>query len=157
MKPMKTRIATLGLLIALCQAVAGADQRHTPESGSTERKAICDGARAHVMKRYVSSKTPLPQPLVFKIERIEVSAGYCSFEAIPVFKDGSPVGSEYVEDVVFNFCLKGTKDAWNVIYDFSRTDVPDDTELRQIWREFPKEFPFDLLPKFWRDLLNRVK
>ena len=32
-----------------------------------------------------------------------------------------------------------------------------DPELKQMWGEFPKEFPSLLLPKFWRDHFNRIK
>ena len=154
---MNTKILLFSLLVTFSHLSFAADFPHTPERGSAERQAICDGARAYVIEEYVSP-TKLPQPLVFKIERIEVIDGYCSFEAIPVFKDGSSVGTEYYfMDIAFNLCLKRTNDKWHVIYDFSRTDVPDATELKQIWRSFPKEFPFALLSKFWRDNLDRVK
>ena len=153
---MKTKIVLFGLLVAVSHEVSAADARHTPERGSPERQSICDGARVYVIKKYSSAAT-LPQPLIFKIERIEVLGSYCSFQAIPLFKDGSPISTEYIEDVVFDLCLKRTDSKWRVIYDFSRTDVPNDAELKQMWRTFPKEFPFVLLPKFWRDHFNRIK
>jgi hypothetical protein len=146
----------LSLLAAVSPVVSATDTRHTPERGSPERQSICDGARAYVAKKYVT-QTKLRQPLIFKIERIEVLGNYCSFQAIPLFRDGSPISTEYIEDIVFDFCLERTDGAWRVIYDFSRTDVPDDAELKQMWRAFPREFPFILLPKFWRDHFNRIK
>ncbi len=133
-----------------------ADTRHTPKPGSSERRAICDGARAFVMKNYVNPKK-LPQSLVFKIERIEVMGRYCSFEAIPKFKDGSTMGTDYVMDIVFELCMERTNDTWNVVYDLSSTDVPSDPQLKVMWRAFPKEFPIVLMPKFWRDHFNRIK
>ena len=35
------------------------------------------------------------------------------------------MSTEYVADIVFDLCLQRTKDSWRVIYDFSRTDVPE--------------------------------
>jgi len=66
------------------------------------------------MKEYVTA-TKLPQPLIFKIERIEAAGNYCSFKAIPLFKDGSPMSTTYVEDIVFDLCLQRTKESWSVI------------------------------------------
>lgn len=153
---MKARILLVGWVVAGCHIAAAADVPHTPERGSSERQAICDGARVHVMKQYVTT-TKLPQPLVFKIERMEVIGNYCSFQGIPLFKDGSPVSTEYMADIAFDLCLQRTKDSWRVIYDLSSTDVPSDPELKQMWGEFPKEFPSLLLPKFWRDHFHRIK
>ena len=153
---MDARLLFFCLLAGLPSAVAATDLRHTPEAGSPERQSICDGARAYVLKNY-TTQSKLPQSIVFKIERIEVIGDFCSFEAIPRFQDGSPVSTDYIFDVVFDLCLKKTNHAWRVIYDFSRTDVPNDDELKQMWRRFPKDFPFTLLPEFWRDHFNRIK
>jgi hypothetical protein len=72
----------------LCVAAATAKEQqliHTPKSGSPERQAICDAARAFVLGKYVNAA--LTQPIVFKIEHISVQEPYCNFEAIPLFKD----------------------------------------------------------------------
>jgi hypothetical protein len=96
--------------------------RYTPTLGSPERKAICDDVRSYVLQKYASG-TKVPQPLVFKIDRIKVLGNYCSFKAIPLFKDGSFISTDYIADIAFDLCLRRTDDNWRVIYDFSRTDV----------------------------------
>lgn len=154
---MNAKSVLLSFFLAVSSIASASDTRHTPKPGSAERNSICDGARAYVLKEYISPKTKLPQPVVFKIERIEVIGEYCSFRAIPLSKDGSSMDTEYVMDIVFDLCLKRTKGAWQVVYDFSRTDVPTDDEFRQMWRKFPKDFPYALVPKFWRDHFDRVR
>jgi hypothetical protein len=153
---MNIKTLILTFLFAVSGIVCAGDAPHTPKPGSEERQSICDGARPFVMKEYVSSKK-LPQPLLFKIERMNVLGNYCSFQATPVFKDGSPVSTDHIMDIVFDFCLKKTGDTWEVIYDLSSTDVPSDTELKQMWNDFPKDFPSTLIPEFWRNHFNRVK
>ena len=81
---------------------------------------------------------------------------YCNLEAIPLFKDGSYIGTEYIEDVGFNFCLKETAGTWEVIMDLSRTDIPDTSELRKIRGNFPRDFPLSLLSPNWRERLERM-
>ena len=152
---MNTRLTLIALLLCVPLLAAVAGPVHTPAPGSPERQAICDGARAHVIAHYTTN-AKLPQPIVFKVEKLRSDGDYCYFEGLPLFKDGTPVGTDYIADIVFELCLKRSGDRWRVIYDLSRTDVPDDTELKQIWRAFPKDFPFQLIPKFWQDLLNRV-
>ena len=127
---------------------------HTPEPGSRERIAICDAARAFVLSRYASNQA-LPQAIVFKIEHLSVQEPYCNFEAIPLFKDGSNISTEYMEDIAFNFCLKKTAGRWDVILDLSRTDVPDAAELRTIKSNFPGDFPLSLMDDTWRQLLGK--
>ncbi len=153
---MNTKTLIFAFLIAVSGIVCAADDQHTPEPGSKERQAICDGARPFVIKNYVSTKK-LPQPLLFKIQRIQVTGNYCSFEALPVFKDGSPVTTEHIMDIVFDLCLKKTGDTWEVIFDLSSTDVPSDIQLKQMWNDFPKDFPSTLIPEFWSKHFNRVK
>lgn len=148
------------LIFAFFAAISGitnaADAPHTPEPESVERQSICDGARSFVMKHYVSS-SKLPQPILFKIKKISVSESYCSFEATPVFKDGSAVSTEYIMDIVFDLCLKKNNDKWEVIYDLSSTDVPDDKRLKQMWQDFPKDFPPALIPEFWSNHFKRIR
>src|SRR2546422_9130402 len=107
-------------------ALAGAQSDYTPKPGSSERQAICDAARTYVLRKYATA--PLPQPIVFKIDRVRVQDHYCNFEAIPLFKDGGYVSPQYMVDIVFNLCFKRTNNRWNVIVDLSRTDVPDAAE-----------------------------
>jgi len=127
---------------------------HTPKIGSLERKAICDAARPYVLSNYAIAAPP--QPIVFRISHISVQEPYCNFEAIPLYKDGSYISTEYVEDIGFNFCLKETAGTWEVIMDLSRTDVPDTSELRKIRDNFPRDFPLSLLSSDWRERLERI-
>lgn len=153
---MKINNLIFAFLFSVSGIVCATDAHHTPEPGSKERQSICDGALPFVIKNYVSPKK-LPQPLLFKIERINVVGNYCSFTAIPVFKDGSNVSTDYMMDIVIDLCLKKAGNTWEVIYDLSSTDVPNDSQLKQIWNDFPKDFPFTLIPEFWRNHFNRIK
>jgi hypothetical protein len=141
-----------GAIILLCTAVpvAGA---HTPKPGSPERQAICDAARAYVLKHAIARP---PQPIVFKIEHLSVTDPYCNLEAVPLLKDGSYASPKYMPDIVFNLCLKKTSGRWEVIYDLSRTDVPSGGELERIKRNFPPDFPISLLSATWQNLLGDV-
>lgn len=126
---------------------------HTPEPGSLERQEICNAARAFVLSKYTNNQ-PLPQAIVFKIEHILVQNPYCNFEAIPLFKDGSNISTDYIEDIAFNFCLKKAAGRWDVIIDLSRTDVPDNAERQMIRNSFPDDFPMSLLSTSWRKILG---
>jgi len=95
--------------------------------------------------------------MVFKVRRMEALGNYCGFEALPFFKDGSQVGTEYIMDIVLNLCLKKVNGKWRVVSDLSSTDVPNPAQLKQIWHEFPKDFPFALLSEFWREQFNKLK
>lgn len=153
---MNNKTLIFAFIIAVSGIICAADTYHTPEPGSEERQSICDGARPFVIKNYVSPKK-LPQPLLFKIQRINVAGNYCSFTAIPVFKDGTNVSTDYMMDIVIDLCLKKTGDIWEVIYDLSSTDVPSDAQLKEMWHDFPKDFPSTLIPDFWRKHFNRIK
>lgn len=126
---------------------------YTPLPGSPERQAICDTMRDFVAKNY--TLRPLPKPIVFKIESLRVQGNYCHFQGFPIFKDGSDAIGPYVYDIVLSTCLKKGGNGWRVVYDLSRTDVPDAAELRQIRRAMPKDFPLTVLSRFWRELLER--
>jgi hypothetical protein len=144
----------LGLIllsVGVLEARAGSD--YTPKPGSSERQAICDAARTYVLSKYTTA--PLPQTIVFKIDRIRVRDHYCNFEAIPLFKDGSYITPQSMVDIIFNLCFKRTDNRWNVIVDLSRTDVPDPAELQTIKHNFPKDFLVSLLSPTWRDLFNK--
>jgi hypothetical protein len=147
----------LGALLLLSSSVVDvrAQSDYTPKPGSSERQAICDAAREFVLSKYTTA--PLPQTIVFKIDRIRVRDSYCNFEAIPIFKDGSYIGPQYMVDIAFNLCFKRTDNRWNVIVDLSRTDVPDPAELHTIKRNFPPDFPVSLLSPAWRDLVNKSR
>ena len=126
---------------------------HTPKPGSSERQAICDGAREYVMQKYATQR--LPQPLVFHIDHIAVEDGYCFFEATPRFKDGGFVPPNYLPDMAYNLCLREKGKRWSVILDLSRSDVPDASEIATIKQQLPPDFPFAVFSPGWRSILNR--
>ena len=149
---MKYRCSLHLVLPFVALMSASAADIHTPKTGSAERQAICDGARAHVMARYATR--PLPQAIVFKIDHLSVAGDYANMEAIPLLKDGSYAAPNYLPDIGFNFCLKNTDGRWQVIADLSRSDVPDATEAAALKRSLPADFPLAVLSSTWRDLLR---
>jgi hypothetical protein len=147
-------VLAVGILLLILPVRTRAEGVHTPQPGSAQRKAICCDVRAYVLKQYAVA--PLPRPIVFRIERLAVQGRYCSFQAIPLFEDGSYVSPEYVTDIVFDLCLEKSESGWQVVYDFSRTDVPDEVEIRELKQSFPKDFPAVLIPDFWRKLFEET-
>jgi hypothetical protein len=143
----------LALTLAVSIAPSVADMPHTPAPGSAERVAICDAARLFTMKNYIAP-SKLPQPLVFHVDKMTVLGVYCYFEPSPLFKDGTPMDTRYIMDIDLEFCLAKSHGKWAVVWDLSRTDVPDASELKQMRRNFPKDFPLTLLPEDWRKMLE---
>ena len=141
-------LAFLGLSI-----VVSARAQTTPKPGSAERQAICDGARAHLMSKYVSGA--LRQAVVFKIDHLLVADGYANMEAIPIYKDGSNISPELLPDIGYNFCLQRTGSGWRVIADLSRSDVPSTAEAAAIKQRLPQDFPRAVLSTGWQQLLGR--
>ena len=142
--------AVLATLLALGQA--SAQTVHTPKPGSPERQAICDAARSYVLSKYASK--PLPQPIVFKIGHLAVAGAYANMEAIPLFKDGRDVDSEYLPDVALNFCLKKEETRWRMIVDLSGTELPGAAEVQSIKRQLSADFPLSLFTPTWQRLLG---
>lgn len=153
---MKSKIRLCGwlfvLLLSIFLPTARAQTAYTPKAGSPERQAICDAARVFVLDKYATGT--LPQSIVFKIRHLAVTNRYCNFEAIPLFKGGSYVGSEYIPDIAFNFCLQRTESGWRVIVDLSRTDVPDGAEVEKIRSSLPPDLPRSVFSPTWRRLLG---
>ena len=138
------------LLLSIFLSTAQAQNVYTPKAGSPERQAICNAARVFVLNKYATGT--LPQPIVFKIEHLAVQGSYCNLEAIPLFKDGSYIGSDYMVDIAFNLCLGKTGVYWHVIADLSRTDVPSAAEVSTIRHNLPPDFPLSVLSATWREL-----
>jgi hypothetical protein len=136
------------LLVLLWPLTALADSAYTPRPGSAERKQICDAMRVFVEARKA------PKPVVFKIDQIRVSGSYCYFEGYALYADGRRVPENILPDVVYTTFLKRDKGGWQVIHDLTRTDVPSESEIAELRREFPAEIPRQLVPQFWRELLN---
>jgi hypothetical protein len=136
------------LMMVLWPLTAVAESPHTPHPGSPERKQICDAMRGFV------TADKAPKPVVFKIEQIKALGKYCHFQGYALYSDGSRVPENILPDVVYNTFLKREKGGWRVIHDLTRTDVPSESEIEVLRREFPAEIPRELIPRFWRDLLR---
>ncbi len=145
---------TLRLLITVCLACLvlpiRAEDAHTPKIGSAERKEICDGLRSFLISEYAEKK--LPKPIVLKIEYMKVLGDYCFVECEPVFEDGKSALGPYFPDMGYTHCLKRFNVGWHVIVDLSRSDVPDATEIAQIKKSFPGDFPMNLISPGWQDI-----
>jgi hypothetical protein len=144
---------------ATAVAVAGSDVIvQTPNEGKTETaapdlEALINAAKDYVLQNYVHK--PLPKELALQVQTVKINGKYGMIEAIPVFADQSEIGSEYIEDLLFQLCLKkDDQGQWQVVYDLSRSDVPSAEELQHIKAEFPKDFPTKLLPDFWKKLFE---
>lgn len=139
-------------VIVCVVATAAAQTARTPQPGSPERQAICDAARAYVLSKYASRA--LPQPIVFKIDRIVVAGEYANMQAVPLLKDGRYAAPEYLPDIAFNFCLEKSASGWRLIADLSRSDVPEGAEAAAIRRRLPADFPLSVLSPTWQQLLG---
>ncbi|HEV3409640.1 MAG TPA: hypothetical protein VG095_05065 [Chthoniobacterales bacterium] len=153
---MKMRITGIHSFLCACiiAVAAHAQTPHTPKPGSAERQAICDGARAYVMSRYVYGQ--LRQPIVFKIGHLRVLGPYANLEAIPIYKDGSYIDPDVIPDIGYNFCLRESGGTWKVIADLSRSDVPSAEEMAEIRQRLGPEFPRALLAPMWRRWIGEL-
>jgi hypothetical protein len=124
---------------------------HTPATGSAERVAICDGARAYVLSQYARGR--LSQPIVFKVEHLAAAGAYANLYATAIYKSGGRIDA--LPDLVFNFCLKNNGAKWEVVYDLTRGDVPAASELEKIRRALPADFPRGVLSSNWQQLLEK--
>lgn len=109
------------------------------------------------IKNYVVQKYTLKTPKYeFKIlpSAIQIESNYAMLLATPVYEDGSYISTEYFEDIVFVLCLEKKDNIWEIVYDFSRNDVPSEEEMMEIKKEFPANFPKTLLPGFWQKKLK---
>lgn len=136
------------LMVLWLPLTVRAEPVHTPVPGSPERKQIADAMRVFVKAHKA------PKPVVFKIDQIRVSGSYCYFEGFALYADGSHVPENVLPDVVYNTFLKRERGKWRVIHDLTRTDVPSESEIKDLRRNFPAEIPRQLVPPFWRDLLK---
>lgn len=93
------------------------------------------------------------KPFTLKASIYNKTKEYAFVEAILLYEDDSYIELDYIEDIVFSFCLEKVQSKWNVIYDLSRTDVPSDEELEYMKKNFPPQFPKELLNKYWRKKL----
>lgn len=82
---------------------------------------------------------------------LQVEGNFAMLSATVLYEDGSDISTEYFEDIVLALCLEKKENVWKVIYDLSRNDVPSDEEMIEIKKEFPANFPKNLLPGFWQE------
>ena len=129
----------------------GSTMAYTPEKGSSERVAISDSMRAHIIKEYDTKKLP---KFLFKIEFIRIKGDYAGFQGFPVKPDGSHFPDGIFEDVVHTTLLAKKNGVWRVVVDLSRSDVPSPQEARKIKDSIPTGFPADVIPAFWREHLD---
>ena len=113
---------------------------------------------SHV-KSYVTKKYTLKTPKYeFHIEpsSLNIEGNYTMLSGAPLYEDGSYISTEYFEDIVFTLCLQKIDEKWKVIYDLSHNDVPSFKEMREIKKEFPREFPKKLLPEYWQEKFSTI-
>lgn len=116
---------------------------------------ILVSAKAYVVEKYVIEKVPKEFTLVASM--INKNENFALVEAVPIYEDGSYVGTQYIEDLVFVICLQNIDGEWKVIYDLSRSDVPSDEEMKDMKKSFPINFPKEFLSDFWQNKLKDKK
>lgn len=93
------------------------------------------------------------KPYKLSIRDIKSEGNFVKLETVLVYEDGSYVDIEFTGDSVFVVCLEKSSKKWKVIYDLSRSDVPSEEEIKHIKKEFPVQFPVNILSEFWKSLL----
>jgi hypothetical protein len=147
----KRRLICLSLTALLILPVAALAAPHTPAPGSPERKAICDSLRTWFIRTF--HRHDPSKPILFKIDILRVDGDFAWFEGIPVNADGSFVND--LPDIGYTMILKKKANAWVVVCDLSRSDVPSEEEVVQIRKTIPTDMPSSIIPDFWRKLLHR--
>lgn len=130
---------------------AASAEVYRPARGSSERTAICDAMRAHIIRD--NRDRALPK-FLFKIEFIRVSGDHAGFQGYPVKPDGTSLAAGAFGDMVYTALLKKRNGVWKVVVDLSRSDVPTAGEVREIRQSIPAGFPSAVMPEFWRNLLK---
>lgn len=146
---LATRIPVIALLF--CTATSSAAP-YTPKVGSPERLAICDALRLHVAGAIANSR--LPKKIVFKIEDLNVDGDFAFFGGFPIFEDGTGAIPDFLPDMFYCFLLRKKGNAWNVIADFSGSDVPEPAWWRTMRQTFPAGVPAAIFPEFYREHLG---
>ena len=82
-------------------------------------------------------------------KNLHVKGNFALLTSPPNIEDGSD-SYDYFLDVGYNVCLEKKDGKWDVIYDLSRSDVPDEKQWKDIRESFPKRFPKELLSDFWQ-------
>lgn len=115
------------------------------------------GADLGLVKRYMIESylvEKLGNKEVFIDEKsLHVKGNFAILQTPPKIEDGSD-SYNYFLDVGYNICLEKKDSFWRVIYDLSRSDVPNEEQWEEIRENFPKRFPKELLSPFWQEGLK---
>lgn len=147
---MKSKLLNLTCLLVF-PVISAFAAAHTPQAGSDERKAICNGLREYIVQ-HVATR-PLPEPIVFKVDILRVDGEFAWFEGLPLFKSGASA-MDYLPDMGYIMVLKKSGGGWHVAHNLSRSDVPSESEVAGLRKELAA-VPTSIFPDFWRQLLQR--
>ncbi len=107
-------------------------------------------AVGYVSEHY--SLQPVTRKITFLSGSTRVSGNYAVVSSPAIFSDGSTT-DDFVEDLVFVLGLRKTS-TWEIVFDLSGADVPAGDELKFIKKTFPQDFPRELLPVFWQEMIK---
>lgn len=142
----------LFLALALAALTEAQSSPYTPKVGSPERVAIADTLRVYVQKHETTTK--LPKKIVFKIDWLKVDGDFAFFTGFPQFADGTEAIGEYLPDMLYSYLLQKESGKWEVIANFSGSDVPEPAYWKNMRKKFPPNVPATIFPKFYRDHLG---
>jgi len=108
-------------------------------------------AAAYVSEKYSMQQSE--QQITFDPGRVQRKGKYVVINS-PAYFSGASSTDGYVEDLVFVLCMEKSGGEWHIVYDLSRSDVPDNEEVEDIRKTFPQHFPRELLSDFWQELLK---
>jgi hypothetical protein len=122
---------------------------YTPTVGSPERVAIANAVRASVAQLGGQFAEDARRGEKFVIAVLKIDGRYAFFEG-----GGQEVNGEmtYGPVDIVAFLAKGNL-GWRVLNLQARGDVPDADEVAQLRASLPRDYPLNIVNKFWRDLL----
>jgi 1,4-dihydroxy-2-naphthoyl-CoA synthase len=128
-------------------------QAYTPAVGSPERIAIANAVRASVAQLGDQFAEDARRGAKFVIAVLKVEGRYAFFEG-----GGQEVNGEttYGPVDIVAFLAKGNS-GWKVLNLQARGDVPDESVIAQLRSSLPRDYPFNIVNKFWRDLLLGIR
>lgn len=107
--------------------------------------------KKYMLKNYGVQKIR-DKEITFLEEDLKILGKHALLSKPPRIKNAQD-SYKYFLDVGYNICLENQNGTWKVICDLSRSDVPSKQELEDIRSTFPKDFPKELLSKFWQERL----
>jgi hypothetical protein len=122
---------------------------YTPAVGSPERVAIANAVRASVAQLGGQFAEDARRGEKFVISVLKIDGRYAFFEG-----GGQELNGEmtYGPVDIVAFLAKGNL-GWRVLNLQARGDVPDADEVAQLRASLPRDYPLNIVNKFWRDLL----